>query len=265
MTRNITEKAVWAVAERIKSLGGRASLSAILQPGETRSTLLRHIGVLVNRGSIKVEGKGKKTEYLLVELRTSTEHQEPNEISQKRSKKDLHVISFSNTSEELRELLHQPITARTPVGYVREFLESYSPNTSSYLSKKDRARLQAIGTAISPNEQAPAGTYAKQVLSRLLIDLSWNSSRLEGNTYTLLDTQRLIEKGIVAQGKHAQDAQMILNHKAAIEFIVDSAFETGMNAMTIKNIHAILSDNLLDPPELSGALRREAVAIGGSV
>jgi hypothetical protein len=151
------------------------------------------------------------------------------------------------------------------VGYIREFLESYIPNRSSYLTKSDLSRLQAIGTAISPNEQAPAGTYAKQVLSRLLIELSWNSSRLEGNTYTLLDTQQLIEKGIAAQGKDAQDTQMILNHKAAIEFIVDSDFETGMNAMTIRNIHGILSDNLLDPPELSGALRREAVSIGGSV
>jgi len=265
MSRIISNNALREVADRLKNCGGRATLSAILRPGETRSTLLRHISVLVSQGIITVEGRGKRTEYLLVDARESTDRLAPQESSKELSNQDQNVISFSKKSPELRGLLHQTITSRTPVGYIREFLESYIPNTSSYLSKNNLARLQAIGTAISPSEQAPAGTYAKQVLSRLLIELSWNSSRLEGNTYTLLDTQRLIEKGIIAQGKDAQDTQMILNHKSAIEFIVDSAFETGMNAMTIRNIHAILSDNLLDPPELSGTLRRDVVAIGGSV
>jgi Fic family protein len=57
----------------------------------------------------------------------------------------------------------------------------------------------------------------------LLIDLSWNSSRLEGNTYLLLETERLLELGEAAEGKEAQEAQMILNHKAAIELLVDQA------------------------------------------
>ena len=53
----------------------------------------------------------------------------------------------------------------------------------------------------------------------ILIDLSWNSSRLEGNTYSLLETDRLLEFGEVAEGKQAKEAQMILNHKAAIELL----------------------------------------------
>jgi Fic family protein len=127
---------------------------------------------------------------------------------------------------------------------LQDFLESYIPNQSSYLGQKDLARMKAIGIAINPEELAPAGTYAKQILGRLLIELSWNSSRLEGNTYSLLDTQRLIEKGIAAQGKGAQEAQMILNHKAAIEFIVDSGRETGMNSMTIRNTRFPLNSQL---------------------
>jgi hypothetical protein len=69
----------------------------------------------------------------------------------------------------------------------------------------------------------PAGTYAKQILNRLLIDLAWNSSRLEGNTYSLLDTERLIELGEEAEGRAPLEAQMILNHKDAIEFLVGDA------------------------------------------
>ena len=73
------------------------------------------------------------------------------------------------------------------------------------------------------------------MLHRVLIDLSWNSSRLEGNTYSLLDTQRLIEEGEAAEGKRAGEAQMILNHKEAIQFFLDGAGEVGFNRYTVTN------------------------------
>jgi Fic family protein len=85
------------------------------------------------------------------------------------------------------------------VGYNRQFLDGYRPNTSFYLSPKERAHLAEAGKTKA--EVEAAGTYAKQILNRLLIDLSWNSSRLEGNTYSLLDTRRLIEFGEEAQGE----------------------------------------------------------------
>jgi len=75
-----------------------------------------------------------------------------------------------------------------------------------------------------------AGTYAKQILSRLLIDLSWNSSRLEGNTYSFLDTRRLIEFGEEAEGRDRLEAQMIVNHKDAIEFLVNAAMRLASTA-----------------------------------
>ena len=90
-------------------------------------------------------------------------------------------------------------------------------------------------------------------------------SRLEGNTYSLLDTQRLIDLGEAAEGKAAKDAQMILNHKAAIEFLVQDADLTGFNRRTILNLHALLADNLLGDPSAPGRLRREAIAISQSV
>ena len=113
--------------------------------------------------------------------------------------------------------------------------------------------------------EQPAGTYAKRVLSRLLIDLSWNSSRLEGNTYSLLDTKRLIELGEETEGKDRREAQMILNHKEAIEILVDGAEEIGFDRHTILNLHAALADNLLPDPRAPGRLRRSGVGIEGSV
>ena len=63
------------------------------------------------------------------------------------------------------------------------------------------------------------GAYARKIYNRLLIDLSYNSSRLEGNTYSLLDTERLIFEGASAEGKLNAEKVMILNHKAASSMI----------------------------------------------
>lgn len=172
-------------------------------------------------------------------------------------------LPLSDDGKEIRAYVRRPVEARRPVGYERGFLDSYRPNETFYLTTEERAKLRKIGT---PNVAAqPAGTYAKQILGRLLIDLSWNSSRLEGNTYSLLDTKRLINFGEEAQGKERLDAQMILNHKDAIEFLVAAPDEIGFNRYTILNLHALLANNLLDDPQASGRLRHIGVAIQGSV
>jgi len=150
------------------------------------------------------------------------------------------------------------------VGYDREFLDAYKPNESFYLSDPERREwLHRIGSTVFA--QRPAGTYARDILNRLLIDLSWASSRLEGNTYTRLDTQQLIEHGRQAEGKDQVETQMILNHKRAIEFLIDQAPDIGFNRFTLLNIHALLSENLLHDPDASGRLRSRVVDIQGTV
>jgi fido (protein-threonine AMPylation protein) len=91
--------------------------------------------------------------------------------------------------------------------------------------------------------------------------LSWNSSRLEGNTYSLLDTKHLIDFGQEAAGKQQLEAQMILNHKDAIEFLVGSAEDIGFNRYTFLNLHALLANNLLGDPGAAGRLRRIPIGI----
>ena len=139
----------------------------------------------------------------------------------------------------------------------------YRPNSTHYLSAKERARLHEAGR-VQPDEQ-PAGTYARLILNRLLIDLSWSSSRLEGNTYSLLETKRLLDFGKEAKGKGRSETQMILNHKDAIEFLVEDADLIAFNRFTILNLHGLLANNLLPDPDAPGRLRRMAVAIEGSV
>ena len=153
------------------------------------------------------------------------------------------AIPLSEAGISIRDYVRQALEARRPVGYDRKFLDQYRPNVSFYLTGQDRARLAAVGRPQIAEQ--PAGTYAKQILNRLLIDLAWNSSRLEGNTYSLLDTKRLIELGEEAEGRAHLEAQMILNHKDAIEFLVSAADEIGFNRYTILNLHALLANNLL--------------------
>ncbi|HEY9776491.1 MAG TPA: Fic family protein [Planktothrix sp.] len=130
------------------------------------------------------------------------------------------------------------------------------------MTETDRAHLRSLGSV--PMGKEPAGTYARRILDRLLIDLSWNSSRLEGNSYSKLDTKRLIEFGKEATGKDRIETQMILNHKDAIEFLVEAADEIRFNRSTILSLHGLLATNILANPLAEGRLRRIEVGIGQS-
>jgi fido (protein-threonine AMPylation protein) len=171
-------------------------------------------------------------------------------------------VAVSAVGQQVQALVRRPIADRAPIGYQRDFLERYVPNETAYLPENLRTHLRALGR--TPDAHRPAGTFARDILKRLLIDLSWASSRLEGNTYSLLDTRELIEHGKAAPGKDAKETQMILNHKAAIELLVESAEEIGVNRFTITNLHALLADNLLEDSRTAGRLRTTSVAIGGT-
>ena len=215
-------------------------------------TLQYRIKSLVDDSRLAMEGEGRWATYRLpsVEERPAEEGGEA-------------AVPVSAAGAEIRAYLQQPTPARKPVGYNRAFLDSYRPNDTFYLSAAERGHLADVGKPEVVTQ--PAGTFAKHILSRLLIDLSWNSSRLEGNTYSLLDTRRLIAFGEVAEGRDALEAQMILNHKDAIAFLVSTAEEIGFDRYSILNLHAILANNLVPDPTAPGRLRHIPVGIERSV
>jgi hypothetical protein len=230
---------------------------AIRFPGRT---LQRRLQTLVAAGRVRSQGGSRSLVYRLVLpddpsilAQTSTPYGEEGPAA---------YVPLSAAGLEVRDGVRRPLMSRPPVGYQHEFLERYRPNHDFYLSGHDRRQLHESGR--TPGMAGPAGTYARDILGRLLIDLSWASSRLEGNTYTRLDTQRLIELGLAAPGKPAQETQMILNHKAAIEMLVEGADEIAFDRYTVLNLHAILSENLMPDPLASGRLRKRAVCIGGT-
>jgi len=222
----------------------------------SRRTLGRRLAELVKEEKLRREGAARAARYFGVSEAAPT--------ARRRDAEDQAYVPLSEQGRAIRDFIRRPAEERRPVGYQREFLDHYVPNRVSYLPESVRQHLHHIGRSPVGSER-PAGTYARQILSRLLIDLSWASSRLEGNTYSRLDTERLIQFGQAVAGKDATETQMILNHKAAIEFLVDQAEELSFNRYAILNLHALLSENLLSNPEASGRLRRIPVEITGSV
>jgi len=177
--------------------------------------------------------------------------------------RDLEPQWLSPEARAVQKVMSRPVNQRTPVAYNGNFLDAYQPNETFYLPATLRRELRDLGQV--GLYDLPAGTYLRRVMDRLLVDLCWNSSRLEGNTYSLLETERLLKFDQTPDGKSAKETQMILNHKAAIEMLSDQADEIGFNSYTICSVHALLSDNLLSDTAACGRVRSCAVGISGTV
>lgn len=231
----------------------RGQVSEILNFTINGKTLQRRLTALVDEDRIARKGERKATRYHPLEVSIETG---------KRHLKDNSANIFSPKSQEKLKFLEMPLYAREKVSYNRDFLDSYVPNQSQYVPKKIREALFQEGKRF--DEQLAAGTYARQISQRLLIDLSYNSSRLEGNTYSRLDTQKLVEEGVTAEGKVQEETVMIMNHKEAILFLVENAQDIELNSLTIRNLHHLLSQDLLANPNACGNIRTLEVNIGQS-
>ena len=206
----------------------------------------RWLSELVRERAVKKIGQKRGTKYI-----ASGRLQEQNsDVSS----------CFSSASLRVIEGIRRPLFERAPVAYSDDWFDSYQPNVNYYLSSSVRERLFEAG--LRANGQEPAGTYAHQIFNRLLIDLSYNSSRLEGNTYSLLDTERLLLHGDTVQGKLDEEKVMILNHKEAIRYLVDNAPRIEINRNAICTLHYLLADGLVEPSE-TGKVRKYSVRIGG--
>jgi len=108
--------------------------------------------------------------------------------------------------------------------------------------------------------QVSESEYKKE-LERLAIDLSWKSSQIEGNTYSLLETEQLLKEKETASGKTREEATMLLNHKDAIDFIIgEPDYLIPLSISKIEDIHSLLTKDL----EVSRNIRKHRVGISGT-
>jgi Fic family protein/DNA-binding PadR family transcriptional regulator len=258
----------------------------------SKATVLRCLDDLLGKGWVERTGKARATRYVLTEAGRMQLGAKPKPMALE-ARPEVRPVRYSEflgpsvdflrepgaedpfasdlpeedpmemaERERLRALIRRPVGQRMPIGYQRDFLEDYVPNVTFYLPEKLREELRRVGQSDNM-ARLPEGTYVRSVFNRVLVDLSWNSSRLEGNTFSLLETDRLLALGRSDDPARMLEARMILNHKEAIEFLVDAPDDIGFNRYTILNLHAMLANELLGESYDEGRLRRIAVGIGG--
>lgn len=201
------------------------------------ATLKRTLSKLVTNNFVISKGQGKGTKYFLSPL---FEILQPIDIEAYYDKEiDERHINESYNFELVNETLNKNIVfSNVELDRLNSLQEEYKSNI------KDLNEAE----------------YQKE-LERLAIDLSWKSSQIEGNTYSLLETERLLKEKHTASGKTKEEAVMLLNHKHALDFIIEN--KDYLNPLTIskiEDIHNILTKEL----GVERNLRKRRIGISGT-
>ena len=151
-----------------------------------------------------------------------------------------------------------PSHLRPLVNYDPMRFQSYDPDIAPWLDPVARALMaESVGQG---GVDLDPSTYTREIAERFLIEMSWASSALEGNTYSLPETEALIKYAEVAGGKSEIEVQMILNHKQAIGWVIDNIAAAEITPETAMRLHAMLMRTLVRQENL-GAVRRDPVSI----
>jgi Fic family protein len=222
------------------------------------ATVLRYLDKLIGEGRVERVGATSAARYRLLERKVQLSAAAG--ISNSGAARPTVSPAWSKAAAALTAELSGPLGARQPVSYQRHFVDDYVRNQSRLLPQSLANDLYNEGR--SPGQQ-PAGTYARKVIEPLLIDLSFSSSRLEGNRYSRLDTEVLFDAGTADPAD--KDATMLLNHKRAIEFLIDEVPSYGLTTMVIRNLHTLLMQGLLNDENALGSIRERVVSLSNTL
>lgn len=200
------------------------------------ATLKRDLSDLIKEKQVGTKGHGKAFKYL---LSPSYELFLPINIDDY-FEKDVDARSIKN-------------------GYNFELLDLLE--NISLFTEEESERLNALQSRFEESISDLPEVLYKKDMERLAIDLSWKSSQIEGNTYSLLETEQLLKEKMTAAGKTKDEAVMLLNHKEAIDFIVDNPdYLKDISIARIESIHGILIKEL----NVDRNIRRRRVGITGT-
>lgn len=219
-----------------------------------KKTLLRRLTSLAESGQVIATGQKKSRTYRLVEgLELSNAPTQATKTEQFR---------FSPAITKKLATLDTHFSQRTQTSYKIKLVQQYIPNKNKYLPSSIKEHLHSIG--LRYNKSLPASTYASQVKSRLLVDWTFNNCRLEDNTYSMQDVVTLLKQPQSAQSKDHAETSMVLNAKEALEFTIDNAKDSTPSVTALKNLHFILSQDLLANPKACGQERDSALRLDQS-
>ena len=201
------------------------------------ATLKRLLTKLVSLNYIAIEGKGRGTKYLI-----SPTYQV------------IQPIDIDKYYE--KEIDERKIKEGFNFEIINDTLASYSVFTESEMQKL--TRLQNI---FQRNISNLSVKEYRREFERLAIDLSWKSAQIEGNTYSLLETERLLKEKETASGRTKEEAVMLLNHKDALDFIIETPnYLNTITVAKIEDIHSLLVKEL----DVERNLRKRRVGISGT-
>ncbi len=229
---NDRQKQILSILKRKSSIARQELTEKIsAKKGISRITIIRDLNDLINDKLVKVEGKGKNTRYSLLETNPLLSYL------------DLEGYFF----EEERI-----IKKKFDVSVFGHLNNLYSPSEIRLWEKSKQIFKEA-------QEKLDSSIY-KRELERFVIELSWKSSQIEGNTYSLIETETLIKQNIKASGHSNEEAVMILNHKDAFNSILKNKDNfKKLDFSDVVQLHNILTKGLV-----TSGIRSQKVRISGT-
>ncbi len=215
----------------------RVEIAEALKEAPNERTLKRIIADCVQKGDIVVEGRGKATRYSL--------------------SAQAHLMMPLDIDTYFANDIDERVVQET---FNFQLICDILPNVVLFTAE-EKARLNAAHNIFLANMSTLSGVEYRKEMERLGVDLSWKSSQIEGNTYSLLETERLLKERETAKGKTKEEAVMLLNHKEALDFILDNPdYLKELSIRRIEDIHIILTKEL----EVGSGIRKRRVGITGT-
>ena len=215
----------------------RVEISAGLTEAPNERTLKRIIAELVQNGDVIVEGKGKATRYSL--------------SAQAHLMMPLNIDTYFIKDIDERKVQES---------FNFQLIQDVLPRVT-FFTPEEKIRLESAHKEFLANMETLSDLEYRKEMERLGVDLSWKSSQIEGNTYSLLETERLLKEKQTAQGKTKEEAVMLLNHKDALDFILDNPdYLKELSVRRLEDIHSILTKEL----GVGNGIRKRRVGITGT-
>ena len=218
-------------------LANRTEIMAGLTKAPSDSTMKRLLSAAVKEGNIETVGRGPATKYKLTPQAHVT--------------MPLDLATYFDKDIDEREVQES---------FNFDLIRDVLPKVEIF-TKEELEVLNAAQMEFEKNTEGMTELEYRKEMERLGVDLSWKSSQIEGNTYSLLETERLLKDKQTASGKTKEEAVMLLNHKDALDFVLDIPdYLKELSVHRIEDIHSILTKEL----EVDRNIRHRRVGITGT-
>ena len=218
-------------------LANRTEIMAGLTKAPSDSTMKRLLSAAVKEGNVETAGRGPATKYKLTPQAHVT--------------MPLDLATYFDKDIDEREVQES---------FNFDLIRDVLPKVEIF-TKEELEVLNAAQMEFKKNTEGMTELEYRKEMERLGVDLSWKSSQIEGNTYSLLETERLLKDKQTASGKTKEEAIMLLNHKDALDFVLDIPdYLKDLSVHRIENIHSILTKEL----EVDRNIRHRRVGITGT-